>query len=42
MQALQAYVSFGIQVVCLEVFHCVSGSVAGARADLVMFPVDSQ
>lgn len=39
---LQGYVSFGIQVVCLEVFHCVSGSVADAQADLVMFPVGSQ
>lgn len=29
-------------VVCLEVFHSVSGSVADAQADLMMSPVDSQ
>ena len=34
MQAWQGYVSFGIGSVCLEVFHCVSGSVADAQADL--------
>jgi len=42
LQALQGFVSFGTQVVCLEVFHCVSGSVAAAQEDLGMFAVGSQ
>lgn len=36
------FVSFGTEVVCLEAFQCVFGSVAAAQADLVMFPVGSR